>query len=143
MLTLRADCLSLYPKQLGGGCTPPPPPSPRNLNFTHGMKLKFIPAILLDKRCWLMTSLFWSHDPHVFYRPKNHFCWRQDKWKMTSSMSFFYQGELLVKDSSWCHFQIPRYCMVVNFPYNSWSVNSDHPKTRTFLRMLRGLLGLF
>ena len=60
--------------------------------------------------------------------------------KMTSSMNFFYQGELLVKDSSWYHLQIPRYCMVVNFPYNSWSVNSDHPKTRTILRMLRGLM---
>ena len=59
---------------------------------------------------------------------------------MTSSMNFFYQGELLVKDSSWYHLQIPRYCMVINFPCNSWSVNSDHPKTRTILRMLRGLV---
>ena len=50
--------------------------------------------------------------------------------KMTSSMNLSYQGELLVKDSSWYHFQIPRYCMAVNFFYNSWSVNSDHPKTR-------------
>ena len=119
-----------HPKQLGGGCTPP---SPEILTSTHGMKLKFIPAILLDKRCWLKTSLFWSRDPHVFYRPKNHFCWSQHKWKMTSSMNFFYQGKLLMKDSSWYHHQIPRYCMVVNFPYNAWSVNSDQPKTRTIL----------
>ena len=115
-------------------------PSPEILTSTHGMKLKFIPAILLDKRCWLKTSLFWSRDPHVFYRPKNHFCWSQHKWKMTSSMNFFYQGKLLVKDSSWYHHQIPRYCMVVNFPYNAWSVNSDQPKTRTILHMLSCLV---
>ena len=135
MLTLRAAYPSVYPKQLGGGCTPP-----RISTSTHGMRLKFIPAILFDKRCWLMTSLFWSRDPHAFYRPKTVFADVSIDEKMTSSMNFFYQGELLVKDSSWYHLQIPRYWMVVNFPHNSWSVNSDHPKTRTILRMLRGLV---
>ena len=64
--------------------------------------------------------------------------------KMTSSMNLSYQGELLVKDSSWYHFQIPRYCMAVNFFYNSWSVNSDHPKTRDhFAHAQKSYEGLF
>ena len=78
--------------------------------------------------------------PTCILQTKNHFCWSQHKWKMTSSMNFFYQGKLLVKDSSWYHLQIPRYCMVVNFPYNAWSVNSDQPKTRTILHMLSCLV---
>ena len=42
---------------------------PGTSSSTNGMKLKLTPEILLDKRCWLMTSSPWSHDTCLFDRP--------------------------------------------------------------------------
>ena len=44
--------------------------TPGTSSSTHGMKFKLTPEILLDKRCWLMPSSLWSHDPCVFCKPE-------------------------------------------------------------------------
>ena len=119
-----------------------PPPHTQNLVFYtwHEAEIYTSNKYRLTKDIEWCRQCF-GHVTHMYFTDlKTIFADININGKMTSSMNFFYQGELLVKDSSWYYLQIPRYCMVVNFPYNSWSANSDHPKTRTILRMLRGLV---
>ena len=66
-LTLHLACLSviyvlLYPSS-----------SHCNSRSTHGMKLKLIPALALDKRSPMMMSSTLSHDLCKFDRPECNF----------------------------------------------------------------------
>ena len=67
---------------------------------THGMKLKFVTEILLDKKCCLITSWLWSRDPLVFYRPKIILAdiSRNEKWP--------HQRNYFAKGSYWQKFQV-------------------------------------
>ena len=73
-------------------------------------EIKLTPEILLDKSS---EAIF----PDI-----------NKNWKMTSSINFFCQGDLLVKVWSWYNLEILRYDMVLIFPCKSYSVNSDRPK---------------
>ena len=68
-LYLTATCLSVYIRQLGevgsGECTPPLMPD--------GLRLKFAPAMVLNKWSQLVTLSTWSRDHCVFYQPATDF----------------------------------------------------------------------
>ena len=93
-------------------------------NCTHGMNLKLTPEILLDKRCWSITSSLWSHDPCVFYRLEP-FCDVKEDWKMTPLIKVFCQRELLVNVSGCQRHLILIYDMILAFPCKSFSVRFD------------------
>ena len=87
------------------------------------------PEMLPDKRCWLMTSSFWLHDPCLLYKLET-ILWFQRRLRNDVLIDFFYQGDLLVKVSGCYRHWILRYDMVLAFPCNSCLVSFDCLKNK-------------
>ena len=103
---------------------------PRNLKLT--------PEMLLDKRCWLMTSSPWSQDPCVFYRLET-ILWCQRR-QGNNVINHLLLSRGFTGESFRLRHWILRYNMVLAFPCKSWPVSFDCLKIKIFcasaLRMI-------
>ena len=98
-------------------------------NCTQGMNLKLTPEMLLDKRCWLMTSSLWSHDPCVFYRPEN-ILWCQRRLANDVINQLLLSRGLTGESFRLLASLDPKIWHGLAFPCKAWSVSFDCLKNK-------------
>ena len=104
-LYLTAACLSVYIRQLGEvgrrGCTPP--------LMSDCLRLKFAPAMVLNKWSQLVTLSTWSRDHCVFYQPAT------DSDKVSKNVKLRPDSISIVKKTCLWKFKLDLYQKFINY----------------------------